>query len=99
MGKGRVRERREGYRQYVKGAAREGLKESPWEALAAQIVLGAKRRSSLGRQEPIFELSGSQLGTLGSTVWLRSLNQGRGFLGVSFAAERVLTIVRTLVSA
>jgi hypothetical protein len=31
---------REAYRQYVEGAIRQGLAESPWEKLTAQTVLG-----------------------------------------------------------
>jgi len=42
IGNGSLAERRKAYRQYVETAVREGLRESPWEALEAQMVLGTK---------------------------------------------------------
>ena len=42
IGKGSLAERRKAYRQHVEIALREGLRASPWEALEAQMVLGAK---------------------------------------------------------
>jgi len=40
LGGGSGKERRRRYRQYVEQAIREGLKESPWESLRDQVVLG-----------------------------------------------------------
>ena len=37
---GKEEERKEAYRDYVEGAAREGLKQTPWAELQAQVALG-----------------------------------------------------------
>lgn len=37
---GKEEERKEAYRDYVEGAAREGLKQTPWVELQAQVALG-----------------------------------------------------------
>jgi len=41
-GRGTVEERQRAYARYVEGAIREGLKESPWEQLQWQLVLGGR---------------------------------------------------------
>lgn len=40
MGGGRKAEQRRRYREYVERAVREGLRESPWESVREQVVLG-----------------------------------------------------------
>ena len=42
LGGGRKAARAERYREYVEAAAREGLAESPWEAVLEQAVLGGE---------------------------------------------------------
>ena len=43
LGGGRNKERAQRYREYVESAVREGLKQSPWEELREQVVLGSER--------------------------------------------------------
>jgi hypothetical protein len=43
LGGGRNKERAQRYREYVESAVREGLKQSPWEELRDQVVLGGER--------------------------------------------------------
>ena len=43
LGGGRNKERAQRYREYVESAVREGLKQSPWEELREQVVLGGER--------------------------------------------------------
>jgi len=42
-GRGTKRERQQAYGEYVESAIREGIKESPWEHLEGQVVLGTQR--------------------------------------------------------
>jgi putative transposase len=60
-GRGSKGEQQKAYRKYVESAIRQGLKESPWEDLEGQMVLGTKRfveevrsqvRGGVNREQP-----------------------------------------------
>src|SRR5437879_1654896 len=40
IGRGSLKRQRLAYLEYVEGAVREGLQQSPWEELAGQVLLG-----------------------------------------------------------
>jgi REP element-mobilizing transposase RayT len=52
LGGGKPGERRRRYRNDVEAAVREGLAESPWEALREQVVLGSQEFLRRGRAGP-----------------------------------------------
>ena len=70
-----------GYREYVESAVREGLPESPWERLEAQVVLGSaefvERLRKLARGNPEEQPA------------LRQLRAGTSWAAIQTAVEQV----------
>ncbi len=81
VGEGHVEQQRLAYRQYVEDAVREGLAESPWEQLSAQIVLGT--------QEFVRGLRQHWQGNQREQAPLRGLAPRPGFVQVIAVVEKL----------